>query len=67
MEDAILHGCIPVIIMDSVHLPFETILDYDSFTIRIDEGAASHVPHILRAIPKTTIESMQVCEGDAAG
>jgi hypothetical protein len=60
MEDAILHGCIPVIIQDNVHLPFETILDYDSFSVRIDEGAASHLPHILKAIPKHTVATMQV-------
>jgi hypothetical protein len=33
MEDTILHGCIPVIIQDNVHLPFETMLNYDSFSV----------------------------------
>ena len=53
--------------MDDVHLPFESILQYDTFSIRIDEGAASHLPHILRAIPKSTVATMQVGGGRSPG
>ncbi len=36
-EDAVLHGCIPLVIMDGVHAVFEGILDWDSFSIRIKQ------------------------------
>ena len=32
--DAMLHGCIPVIIMDNTHGPYENILDYSQVTTR---------------------------------
>jgi hypothetical protein len=32
-EDAILHGCIPVIIMDEVHVVYESIIDWDGFSV----------------------------------
>ncbi len=35
--DAILHGCIPVVLMDNVRVPFETIIDWSLFSIRIAE------------------------------
>lgn len=37
VEDAVLHGCIPVIVMDDVHAVFETMLDWDSFSVRVSE------------------------------
>ncbi len=36
-EDAVLHGCIPVVIMDNVDPIFTNILDWESFSIRIPE------------------------------
>lgn len=48
-EDAVLHGCIPVIIMDNVHGVFESILDWDSFGVRIKEDQVLNLPHILLA------------------
>ena len=36
-EDAILHGCIPVIIMDNVDEKFSTVVDYSKFSVRILE------------------------------
>lgn len=47
IEDAIQHGCIPVIIHDGVHGPFENILEYDTFSIRIKENAVNeHLPKV---------------------
>ena len=37
-EDCVLHGAIPVVIMDNADAVFETILDYSSFSIRISES-----------------------------
>lgn len=36
-EDSILHGCIPVVIMDEVDPVLATALDWDSFSIRVKE------------------------------
>ncbi len=36
-EDAVLHGCIPVVIMDNVHTTYESILDWSKFSIRIPQ------------------------------
>lgn len=32
-----LHGCIPVVIMDNVDPVFATLLDYSQFSVRIAE------------------------------
>lgn len=38
VDDAVRHGCIPVILMDRVHLPLETLLNYSEFAIRVPES-----------------------------
>ena len=48
-EDAILHGCIPVVIMDNVHAVFESILDWDLFSVRIKESMLEHLPQVSRS------------------
>ncbi|KXZ53464.1 hypothetical protein GPECTOR_7g914 [Gonium pectorale] len=58
-EDAVLHGCIPVIIMDDVQLKFESVLEVDSFSVRIAESEAANVLDVLQAIPPKRIRSMQ--------
>ena len=40
-EDAILHGCIPLVVMDNVHAVFETILDWAKFSIRLPASEIS--------------------------
>ena len=47
IEDAIQHGCIPVIFHDGVHGPFESILEYDAFSLRLKESAVDeHLPKV---------------------
>ncbi|KAL4437781.1 hypothetical protein ABPG77_005693 [Micractinium sp. CCAP 211/92] len=60
MEDATLHGCIPVIIMDQVHVPFESILDVPAFALRILEAEAERLPDILLAVPEAQRRRMQL-------
>jgi hypothetical protein len=45
-EDAILHGCIPVIIMDEVHAVYESILDWDGFSLRINQDSVQYLPQV---------------------
>ena len=58
-EDAILHGCIPVVIMDHVHAVWEGVLDWSKFSVRIPESSLADVPKILQAIQQDKIEKMQ--------
>mmetsp|Transcript_19563 Transcript_19563/g.42445 ORF Transcript_19563/g.42445 Transcript_19563/m.42445 type:complete len:788 (+) Transcript_19563:181-2544(+) len=59
-EDAILHGCVPVVIMDGVHVVWESILDWSSFSVRIPEKDIERTLEILLAIPERKLRSLQV-------
>ncbi|CAK9877018.1 unnamed protein product [Sphagnum jensenii] len=57
LEDSVLHGCIPVIIQDGIHLPFENVLHYDSFSVRIAEEKLPNLVSILQAINDTEVDA----------
>eukprot|EP00891_Asterochloris_glomerata_P004390 jgi/Astpho2/4390/Aster-00009 len=46
-EDAVLHGCIPVVIKDDVDEVFASLLDWSTFSIRIAEANVELVPQTL--------------------
>ncbi|XP_020526336.1 uncharacterized protein LOC18439978 isoform X2 [Amborella trichopoda] len=56
MEDSVLQGCIPVIIQDGIFLPYENMLNLDSFAVRIHENDIPNMVNILRAINETERE-----------
>ncbi|XP_059646319.1 uncharacterized protein LOC132292199 isoform X1 [Cornus florida] len=56
MEDSILQGCIPVVIQDGIFLPYENVLNYESFAVRIREDEISNMIRILRGFNETEIE-----------
>ncbi len=58
-EDAVLHGCVPVVIMDRVHSIFESILDWPSFSLRLKEDQLAQLPELLLAVPPARLEAMQ--------
>jgi len=58
-EESMLHGCIPVIIMDNVTVPFEGLLDVDSFSIRVKQADMPNVVKIVRGIPDYVVTRMQ--------
>jgi hypothetical protein len=58
-EDSILHGCIPVVIQDGVHVSFESILDWPSFSIRIPEAEVNRTVEILLSISGRKLRSYQ--------
>ncbi|KAG2444184.1 hypothetical protein HYH02_009122 [Chlamydomonas schloesseri] len=62
-EDAVLHGCIPVMVIDGVHMKFETLFDVDSFSIRIPEADVANILTILKAVPPARIRAMQISLG----
>ncbi|KAF8398413.1 hypothetical protein HHK36_017340 [Tetracentron sinense] len=56
MEDSILQGCIPVVIQDGIFLPYENVLNYESFAVRIREDEIPNLMKILRGFNETEIE-----------
>ncbi|GLI69226.1 hypothetical protein VaNZ11_013715 [Volvox africanus] len=59
-EDAILHGCIPVLFMDGVHGPFESIIEWDAFALRLKEESINELlPEVLLSISPEQLERMQ--------
>lgn len=58
-EDAVVHGCIPVIIMDDVHVSFESIIDVSKFSLRYSFNEMAELPEKLLAIKRERIEEMQ--------
>lgn len=59
LEDAMTHGCIPVIIFDEVHAALESIIDFDSFSVRIKEADVDRILDILQAIPERQVRAKQ--------
>ncbi|KAK1288944.1 putative glucuronoxylan glucuronosyltransferase F8H [Acorus calamus] len=58
LEDSILEGCIPVIIQDGIFLPYENVIDYKSFAVRIKEEEIQQLVQILQGFNQTQIEFM---------
>lgn len=56
MEDSILQGCIPVIIQDGIFLPYENVLNFESFAVRVGENEIPDLIKILQAFNETEIE-----------
>ncbi|XP_047311326.1 uncharacterized protein LOC124914762 [Impatiens glandulifera] len=56
MEDSILQGCIPVIIQDGIFLPYENVLSYENFSVRISEDDIPNMLNILRGFNETEIK-----------
>ena len=59
VDDAVRHGCIPVIIMDGVLMPFEGVLDYASFSLRVPEAEVEQLDTLLRAVPAARKAAMR--------
>ncbi|OWM67216.1 hypothetical protein CDL15_Pgr000668 [Punica granatum] len=55
MEDSILQGCIPVVIQDGIYLPYENVLNYESFAVRIQEDEIPNMIKILRGLNETEV------------
>ena len=59
VDDAVRHGCIPVIIMDGVKMPFEGLLDYSAFAVRVAEKDVEQLDAILRSVLPATRRAMR--------
>ncbi|KAF7055411.1 hypothetical protein CFC21_062940 [Triticum aestivum] len=58
MEDSMLQGCIPVIIQDGIFLPYENVLNYNSFAVRIQEDDIPNLIGVLQGMNETQIDFM---------
>ena len=59
ISSAIFAGCVPLIISDGIELPFENVLDYSRFSLRVAEADIPRLPALLRAIPPHRIAELQ--------
>lgn len=58
-EDSIVHGCIPVVIMDNVDPTLSGVLDIEEFSIRIKQKDMAMIPDILKAVQPEEVLHMQ--------
>ena len=58
-DDAVLHGCIPVIVIDGVVGPWGHQLRWRAFSVRVREADVARLPEILLAIPPARVARMQ--------
>ncbi len=56
---AVLLGCIPVLLSDEIELAFEEILDYDRFMVRVEPSHVSNIKNILQGIPEYKVKAME--------
>jgi hypothetical protein len=59
VDQAMMVGCIPVILADEIEFPFENSLHWPSLTVKIAEADCERVLEILHAIPPEQIAAKQ--------
>jgi len=52
--ESVAAGCIPVVVADGLHVPFEETVDVDSVVVRVREKCAPWMPELLDAIEADT-------------
>jgi hypothetical protein len=59
IETPIALGCIPVVVQDAILTPWENVLDFHAYAVRIARKDLPRLPDILRAIAPERIEQMR--------
>ena len=59
-EDAILNGCVPVVVMDDVAVAWEGYLDVQSLSIRHPRSEMHSLVETLRSIPPERVTALRV-------
>ena len=62
--EAVIFGCIPVVISKYAILPFEEVLHLDAFFIRIDPDCIESAPGILQATSEIEYQKRYYNDGD---
>ena len=63
IETPVLLGCIPVVVQDEILTPWEDVLNFSAYAVRIPRRRLHALPEILRAIPPAQVEAMQAALG----
>ncbi|PSC74977.1 exostosin-like glycosyltransferase [Micractinium conductrix] len=50
LPQALISGCVPVIIQDHVFVPYQDILSYEDFSIRLSNDDLPHIREILKGV-----------------
>merc|ERR1712014_394583 len=50
LYEVMAHGCVPVIISEAFHPPYESIVDWRRFAVFVRPGEVSYVHRILRDV-----------------
>ncbi|MEW5312044.1 MAG: hypothetical protein WDW38_003706 [Sanguina aurantia] len=59
MEDALLNGAIPVVILDDTHVALESLLDFSQFVVRVAQRDLANLAAIIAAVTPERIRQMQ--------
>ena len=60
---AIAAGCIPVIVADWIELPFQSVINYDMFTVRLAESIAFNIAQMVRILRDIPVEKIRAMLG----
>jgi len=59
IEEPVIQGCIPVIIMPDIHVQLEDVLNVSAYSIRLSRAQLPRLVDILRAVPAHGVARMQ--------
>ena len=59
IEEPVIHGCLPVIVMPEIHVQMEGMLDLSKFAIRVERHELGGLADRLRSIPPAKVREMQ--------
>ena len=59
IEEPVIHGCIPVLVMPEIHVQMEGMLNLSKFAIRVERSELGGLADRLRAIPRARVAEMQ--------
>mmetsp|Transcript_13969 Transcript_13969/g.45781 ORF Transcript_13969/g.45781 Transcript_13969/m.45781 type:complete len:469 (-) Transcript_13969:196-1602(-) len=59
IETPLLLGCIPVVVQDEILTPWEDVLDFSSFAIRLPRSQLPNLVPFLRTVPPSRVAQLQ--------
>ena len=59
LSSAIVAGCVPVIIQDGVHQPYDDVIPYHEFSLRVPQAELENLEARLRAITPLQLRALQ--------
>jgi hypothetical protein len=56
---AVAAGCVPVVIQDGVHQPYDDVLPYDAFSLRLPSSDVANLDAVLRGVSDAELRALQ--------